>query len=72
MFLLLLALSNEEKLFNTSAGLPERYILILYTLPPSNCQQNSNLEAEDEAEAAAAAALMVNNAQIDYLNQYSA
>ena len=29
-------------------------------------------EAEDEAEAAAAAALMVNNAQIDYLNQYSA
>ena len=39
--------------------------------PLSNQRQNSSLEAEEEAEAAAAA-VMVNNAQIDYLNQYSA
>ena len=40
--------------------------------PLSNRRQNLNLEAEDEAEAAAPAAVMVNNAQIDYLNQYNA
>ena len=38
--------------------------------PLSNRRQNSSLEAEEEAEAAAA--VMVNNAQINYLNQYSA